>query len=97
MNYWIHPEAEQELSDAALFYAATASKEIALAFLHEFGRVRDLLVWNQDLGTELAQGMRVFHLQKFPYGVIYFKDDAGPQIYAVCHHRRKPGYWTSRI
>jgi toxin ParE1/3/4 len=97
VSYWIHPEAEEELSNAALFYAAEASREIALAFLLEFERVRDLLIWNQGLGTEFESGLRVFHFQKFPYGVVYCADEAGPQIYAVCHQRRKPGYWKNRV
>ena len=97
MSYWLHPYAAEELSEAAQYYVGEASVEIALAFLLEFERVRDLLIWNQELGSEFEQGMRVFHLQKFPYGVVYCVDDAGPQIYAICHHRRKPGYWKDRL
>ncbi|TAJ93966.1 MAG: type II toxin-antitoxin system RelE/ParE family toxin [Gammaproteobacteria bacterium] len=97
MNYWIHPEAAEELSEAALYYGTEASKEISLSFLLEFERVRELLIWNQELGSEIEQGMRIFHLQKFPYGVVYCTDDAGPQIYAISHHRRRPGYWKSRV
>ena len=33
MNYSIHPDAESELGDAAMYYATHASGMIALAFL----------------------------------------------------------------
>ena len=50
MNYWIHPEAEADLGDAAVYYATHASRLIAEAFLAESERVRDLLIENQKRG-----------------------------------------------
>lgn len=46
MSYSIHPDAEAELGDAAVNYATHASEMIALAFLAEYERVRDLLIEN---------------------------------------------------
>lgn len=97
MNYWIHPAAEAELSEAAAYYATHASRTIAEALLIEFERVRDLLVGNQQLGVRTELGMRLFHFDRFPYTIIYEEnEDLGPQIYAVAHQRRRPGYWSSR-
>ena len=42
MSYSIHPEAEAELGDAAVYYAKHASSFVAAAFLAEYERVRDL-------------------------------------------------------
>jgi plasmid stabilization system protein ParE len=50
LSCWIHPDAEAELGDAAVYYATHASRMIAAAFLAEFERVRDLLVENQRRG-----------------------------------------------
>jgi hypothetical protein len=47
VTYSIHPDAEVELGDAAMYYATHASGLIAAAFLVEFERVRDLLIENQ--------------------------------------------------
>ncbi len=44
MIYAIHPDAEAELGDAAMYYATHASGMIAAAFLAEYERVCDLLV-----------------------------------------------------
>ena len=48
MSYWIHPNAEGELGDAAVYYATHASNMIAAAFLAEYERVIELLVENQQ-------------------------------------------------
>ena len=98
MSYSIHPEAEAELADAAVYYATHASRMIALAFLAEYERVRDLLIENQSRGPHGEDGLRVYHFDRFPYTVVYEEDEAnGPQIFAVAHQSREPGYWGDRI
>lgn len=98
MSYSIHPEAETELGDAAVYYATHASQMIALAFLAEFERVRDLLVENQKRGLHGDEGLRVYHFERFPFTVMYEEDEVnGPQIFAIAHQSREPGYWSDRI
>ena len=98
MTHWLHPDAEAELGEAAVYYATHASLAIADACLAEFERVRDLLIENQYRGPHGDDGLRVFHFDRFPYTVIYEPDDrAGPQIYAVAHQHRAPGYWLGRV
>ncbi len=97
MNFWIHPDAEAEFGDAAVYYATQANLVIAEAFLAEFERVRDLIVENQHRGPRLGSGLRVYHFDRFPYSVIYAIDElSGPQIYAVSHQSREPDYWRDR-
>ena len=97
MSYWIHPDAETELGDAAVYYAAHASRMIAEAFLAEFEHVRDLLVENQKRGPHGEAGLRVFHFERFPYTVVYEENEInGPQIFAIAHQSREPGYWSDR-
>ena len=50
MTCWLHPEAEAELGDAAVYYAQHASVAVAEAFLAEFERVRDLPIENPHRG-----------------------------------------------
>ena len=98
MSYSIHPEAEAELGDAAVYYATNASQMIALAFLAEYERVRDLLIENQKRGSHGDDGLRVYHFDRFPYAVLYEEDEVnGPQIFAIAHQSREPGYWSDRI
>ena len=39
MSYWLHPEAEAELGNSAVYYAEHANRSIASAFVTEFERV----------------------------------------------------------
>jgi len=97
MRYSIHPDAEAELDEAAEYYATHASKMIALAFLAEYERIRDLLVENQQCGPRSENGLRVYHFDRFPYTIVYEENDVnGPQIYAIAHQSREPGYWSDR-
>jgi plasmid stabilization system protein ParE len=98
VSYAIHPDAEAELGDAAVYYATHASRLVALAFLAEFERVCDLLVQNQQRGPRAEQGLRVYHFDRFPYTVVYEEDALnGPQIFAIAHQSRAPGYWDERL
>jgi plasmid stabilization system protein ParE len=98
VTYWIHPDAEGELEDAAVYYAEHVSRVLAEAFLAEYERVVELLIENQRRGPHGDFGMRVYHLNVFPYTVIYEEDStAGPQIYAVAPQARDPSDWKSRL
>ena len=98
MSYLLHPEAETELGDAAVYYAENASAKIAISFLSEFERVIELLQLNPQIGKPKEAGMRSYHFQKFPYSILYRENDySGPQVYAVAHQNREPGYWQTRL
>jgi plasmid stabilization system protein ParE len=97
VKHWLHPEAETELGDAAVYYARHASLAIAEAFLAEYERVRDLIIENQKRGPPTEGGLRLYHFNRFPYTLVYEEDATnGPQIYAVAHQSREPGYWSDR-
>ena len=97
MSHWIHPEAEAELGDAAVYYATHASRAIAEAFLAEYERVLDLLIENQQRGPHVDGGMRIYPFGRFPYTVVYAEDARdGPQIFAIAHQSREPQYWIHR-
>ena len=97
MTHWIHPDAEAELGDAAVYYATEASAAIAEAFLAEYERVRDLIIENQQRAPHTDGGLRLYHFDRFPYTLVYEEDRVhGPQIYAVAHQSREPGYWGGR-
>src|SRR5574337_885201 len=86
VSHWLHPEAEAELGDAALYYATHANRAIAEAFLAEYERVRDLIVENQKRGPHVDGELRIYHFDRFPYSLIYAEDrERGPQVYAVAH------------
>ncbi|MBL8413590.1 MAG: type II toxin-antitoxin system RelE/ParE family toxin [Propionivibrio sp.] len=97
MSYLLHPEAEIEFTEAALYYAEHASNIIASAFVTEFERVVALLELNQKLGTPALEGLRVYPFHRFPYSLVYRENDFGPRVYAVSHQSREPRYWQGRL
>lgn len=97
MSYWLHEEAETELSDAASYYAENASKQIGEAFLDESARTIDLLEVNPRMGAQAEAGLRAYPLRRFPYTLIYREDQAtGLRVFAIAHQSRRPGYWKDR-
>ena len=62
MNYSIHPEAAQDLADAAAFYRHRGSSLVASRFLEEFERVAKLLADNPGFGTPFDLPRRVYPL-----------------------------------
>lgn len=97
MNYWLHPEAEKELGDAAEYYQREASQQIAEAFIDTYLRTLVSIIDNPRRAPLNSHGLRSCHFERFPYTVIYEEDDdLGLQIYAVAHQRRAPGYWEGR-
>ncbi|XVJ71220.1 MAG: type II toxin-antitoxin system RelE/ParE family toxin [Rhizobacter sp.] len=96
MNYFLSPEAAEELAEAVTFYAEQASTSVAAAFLAEFTRAASMIAANPGLGTRTSRERRLFPLHRFPYSLVYRSEDDGVRIGAVAHHSRRPGYWRAR-
>jgi len=48
-------------------------------------------------GKPQTKLVRMFRLRTFRYNVVYVVDRDEVVIVAVAHHRRRPGYWLSRL
>ena len=70
MRYEFHPEAEQELYEAASRYESEVP-ELGLRFGDEVERVIHLLLEHPELGSRLDEELRHFVLRKFPFSVVY--------------------------
>lgn len=46
---------------------------------------------------EKEHDTRLIRMNRFPYKVYYREASGSIQVLAVAHHRRKPGYWWSRL
>jgi hypothetical protein len=67
MKYEFHPEAEQELYEAASRYKAEISG-LGLRFGDEVERVIQLVIEHPELGSRLDDNLRPFVLRRFPNG-----------------------------
>jgi plasmid stabilization system protein ParE len=95
MRYEFHPEAEQELYEAASRYEAEVP-ELGLRFGDEVERVIQLLLEHPELGSRLDADLRHFVLHRFPFSIVYAAVADLIYIVAVAHGGREPGYWQSR-
>jgi plasmid stabilization system protein ParE len=95
VKYEFHPEAEQELLEAATRYEREVSG-LGERFGTEAFRIVEPLLDNPELGAHIEGDLRHFVLRRFPYSAIYALCSGKLYILAVAHGHRKPGYWKSR-
>ena len=90
------PPAEQELTEAFLFYQSRAENLGALflaCFQSAVGHVqRRPAAW-----PVLRAGVRRKCLARFPYAVLYREYPDAIIVLAVMHLHRRPDYWTARL
>ena len=87
-----HPEADEELVGAALWYEERQpglGDDFLEAFEHTLRRTGTLA---QDPGRK----NRKLNLRRFPYPLVYSIGPDAIHLKAVMHLHRRPGYWRHR-
>ena len=93
--YSLHPEAEAELAGAALFHASRVVGP-GRAFATEVERTVSLIRERPDVGSPAGLPHRRMLVLRFPYWIVYRRDQDSVLVLAVAHQRRHPGYWRRR-
>lgn len=96
MKYWLHPEAEKDLREAAEHYRERAGSNLSRSLFTEFERSINVVLQHPGLGALWRQGRRRYVMRRFPYSLIYTIVAEEMRILAVAHHSRRPGYWRRR-
>lgn len=97
MKYSLHPDAREDLREAAEFYRERAGSSLSQSMLAEFERSVDLLLQHPGLGALWqGKGKRRFVMGRFSYSLIYTVSGDEIRILAVAHHSRRPDYWRGR-
>jgi plasmid stabilization system protein ParE len=96
MKYRLHPEAAEDLREAAEFYRERAGVALSQALFAEFDRSIQLLLLHPMLGAAWLRGKRRLVMKHFPYSIIYAVVPDEIQVLAVAHQSRRPGYWRNR-
>ena len=96
MIYEFHPEAEQELVEAAAYYERNVTG-LGERFGDEVHQAIERLLEYPELGSPIDADLRRLMLTRFPYFLIYSFTTDLLRIVAVAHARRRPGYWRSRV
>lgn len=87
--------AQKELNEAIAHYNGE-SPGLGDAFLLEAIAAIDRIQRFPEAWHPLGDEIRRCRLRRFPYGLIYSKDQDGILILAVAHTHREPGYWRDR-
>ena len=90
------PDAEAELLKEVAYFSA-AGTGLGVKFQRAVEAAVEMAVVNPDGGAPLASGTRRRLVKGFPFSVVYRASENEILVVAVMHHRRKPGYWVSRI
>lgn len=91
----IHPDADRELEQAQTWYEERITG-LGRMFFSEIESAIHTIQNSPDTWPNYVKGTRRFLVHRFPFAVIYRRDDRMIQVIAVMHLKRRPGYWRSR-
>ena len=95
MNVIYHPEAEDELIEAASYYEDQA-KGLGSKFLNDLDQtVRDIVKCPETWIT-LGGNIKRHQFTHFPFAIIYRIIGSKIRILAVMNLHREPNYWKTR-
>ncbi len=88
--------ALEEIRDAFAWYLKEAGQRHAQRFRDELNAKLALLLAHPPGGTSGTTAIRKLPLKVFPYTVHFKVDGDVIRVFAVAHHKRRPGYWLKR-
>lgn len=95
MKVEIISAAEEELKDSVRYYN-NESEGLGYEFALEIERTIERIVQYPEAWVEISNNIRRCRCKRFPYGVIYQREDDLILIIAVMHLHRKPDSWKDR-
>lgn len=95
MHVVSHPEAEQELETAALWYEER-QPDLGKDFLDEFERTVRRITAEPERWRKFQGANRKLNFHRFPYAIVYSVRGECLYIKAVMHLHRRPFYWQHR-
>ncbi|MGV7928114.1 MAG: type II toxin-antitoxin system RelE/ParE family toxin [Spirochaetota bacterium] len=90
-----HPDVVEELN-AAVDYYENLAEGLGVEFADEVFSGIELISRFPEAWSDLSSGLRRCLISRFPYGLIYRKDNDEIYILAIMQMNREPGYWKSR-
>ncbi len=95
MIFSFHPDAEAEFNEAIEYYEGCElglgydfSIEVLAAIQHIINYPTAWPIIEEDIRRCLVN--------RFPYGVVYTREQGETFILAIMHLRRRPAYWKNR-
>lgn len=95
MHVVSHPEADEELAAAAIWYEER-QPGLGNDFLNEFERTLRRVVARPERWRNFRGDNRKLNFNRFPYAIVYSVHSDTLYIKAVMHLHRRPFYWRHR-
>lgn len=95
MNFIFHPDAENELDNAVSYYEEI-SMGLGLDFAAEVYSAIQRACSTPDAWMTIGGDVKRSLLKRFPYGILYSKEDGYIYVIAIMHLHRDPDYWKER-
>jgi plasmid stabilization system protein ParE len=95
-DYYYHPAAEAEALEAAAYYESRLPG-LAARFRLDLDAAVSFIRRHPEAAPIQRGNLRRQRLYRFPYSLLYALEGDEIHIYAVMHHRRRPGYWIPRL
>jgi len=96
MKYSFHPDAKGEFNKAIDYYNE-CQPNLGLEFVKEVFNSIQLILKFPDAWSPFSKSTRRCMINRFPYGLIYQKNENEIYIIAVMQLNKKPTYWHERI
>lgn len=96
MRVVYHPDAELELTEAALFYEKRVAG-LGASFLGAFESAVAEIEQQPGWWPIVEGDLRFRSLRQFPYAIYYRMVGDELRILVVKHHKRHPDYWRDRV
>ncbi|MCU0845840.1 MAG: type II toxin-antitoxin system RelE/ParE family toxin [Spirochaetes bacterium] len=90
-----HPGAVEELN-ASVDYYENLAEGLGVEFADEVFSGIELISRYPEAWSDLSCGLRRCLISRFPFGLIYRKDNDEIYILAIMQMNREPDYWKSR-
>jgi plasmid stabilization system protein ParE len=90
------PEARRDFRESALWYrerSPQAAADFRVTVSHSVLAIAESTLRYPGY----LYGTRRCLLPTFPFSIVYIDDPDSIKIIAVAHHKRRPGYWKSRL
>jgi plasmid stabilization system protein ParE len=95
MHVVSHPEADEELEAATLWYEEQ-QPGLGENFLDEFERTLRRLLAEPERWHKIQDNNRKLNFHRFPFAIVYSVRADVLYIKAVMHLHRRPFYWQRR-
>ena len=91
------PEALIEYQEAADYSERRFG--LGVQFVQAVQSALDTIAGDPERYQHVGHEVRIFRMRRFPYYIFYHYDAASEAVvvYALAHHKRKPGYWKKRL